>query len=148
MRDELFPNWGLQLVGEWYWVKICSTGELVFPLNSPHKKPFERILIGRFGKRAAPASRGKGGASGGGGGADSTSAASARTTFPSERVLLSIPCLQHSRKPTLGAVLAPYLPDNYTGLELFARNLLPGWTSFGNEVLKFNQLCSNGLSFS
>ena len=30
-------------------------------------------------------------------------------------------------------------------LELFARNLLPGWTSWGNEVLKFQQIGPAGL---
>ena len=160
LREELFPNWGLSLIGEWYWVKVCTTGELVFPLDSPHKKPFERVLIGRFGKRKAttPASvtvveRGGTGGTGGtadggrghGGAAGSNQPQHEPAEVPGERVLLSVPCSQHSRKPPLGALLAPYLPAGYVGLEVFARNLLPGWTSFGNEVLKFNQLCSDGL---
>ena len=31
-------------------------------------------------------------------------------------------------------ILKPYLPDDTKCLELFARNLQPGWTSWGNEV--------------
>ena len=32
-------------------------------------------------------------------------------------------------------LLSPFLDDNdLKGLELFARNILPGWTSWGNEV--------------
>lgn len=34
-------------------------------------------------------------------------------------------------------VLKPYLGAEAKCLELFARSLLPGWTSWGNEVLKF-----------
>ena len=32
-------------------------------------------------------------------------------------------------------VMRQYLPKDAKCLELFARNLLPGWTSWGNEVL-------------
>ena len=61
-------------------------------------------------------------------------------------MIMSIPSSQHSRKPPLNAILAPYLPKNFRGLEIFARNLLPGWTSFGNEVLKFQKVdAKNGL---
>ena len=31
-------------------------------------------------------------------------------------------------------LLAPFLDDDLRGLEMFARNVLPGWTSWGNEV--------------
>lgn len=34
-------------------------------------------------------------------------------------------------------VLRPYISAEAKCLELFARNLQPGWTSWGNEVLKF-----------
>lgn len=34
-------------------------------------------------------------------------------------------------------VLKPYVGAEAKRLELFARNLQPGWTSWGNEVLKF-----------
>lgn len=40
-------------------------------------------------------------------------------------------------------ILAQYLPENPHCLELFARNLLPGWTSWGNEVLS----CLKCMSF-
>ena len=32
-------------------------------------------------------------------------------------------------------ILSKYLPKEKQCLELFARNLLPGWTSWGNEVM-------------
>lgn len=31
-------------------------------------------------------------------------------------------------------ILLPFLPDDPECLELFARSLVPGWTSWGNEV--------------
>ena len=31
-------------------------------------------------------------------------------------------------------IITPYLPSNPKCLEVFARNLQPGWVSFGNEV--------------
>lgn len=34
-------------------------------------------------------------------------------------------------------VLKPYVGAEAKSLELFARSLQPGWTSWGNEVLKF-----------
>lgn len=37
-------------------------------------------------------------------------------------------------------VLKPYIRPEAECLELFARNLQPGWTSWGNEVLKFQHI--------
>ena len=47
-KSELFPHWSVELVAEWYWVKVTRRGELVTDLGSPHKKPYEPLLIGRF----------------------------------------------------------------------------------------------------
>ena len=47
-KSELFPHWSIELVAEWYWVKVTRRGELVTDLDSPHKKPYEPLLIGRF----------------------------------------------------------------------------------------------------
>ena len=61
-------------------------------------------------------------------------------------VISSIPSVQHSRKPPLGHIypkLRAANPDAISGkaeanfLELFARSLNPGWVSWGNEVLLF-----------
>ena len=40
-------------------------------------------------------------------------------------------------------LLSPYLPDSPNCLELFARNLWPGWTSWGNEVSQYSSLKLN-----
>ncbi|XP_053394638.1 uncharacterized protein LOC128555651 [Mercenaria mercenaria] len=58
-----------------------------------------------------------------------------RGHIPKNKVIISVPCSLHSKKPPLTEVLKSYLPDKPRCLELFARNLLPDWTSWGNEVL-------------
>jgi len=45
-------------------------------------------------------------------------------------------------------ILASYLPENPQCLELFARNLLPGWTSWGNEVFICQKYLILVLKFS
>ncbi|XP_046336445.2 N(6)-adenine-specific methyltransferase METTL4-like isoform X1 [Haliotis rufescens] len=60
--------------------------------------------------------------------------------LPDNRVILSVPCSLHSKKPPLQDVLAQYLPPTPACLELFARNLWPDWVSWGHEVLKHQHL--------
>ena len=48
VRDELFPSWNVEIVGEWHWVKVTTSGGLVFDLDSLHKKPYEILLLGRY----------------------------------------------------------------------------------------------------
>ncbi|KAI9598331.1 MT-A70-like protein [Syncephalis fuscata] len=116
LLEKLFPAWGVALVAEWYWLKITRQGEPVLPLGAQHRKPYERLLIARR-QQATTAS-----------------------LIPSNRVFASIQCTLHSRKPPLDELLEKYLPSGERpphGLELFARSLTPGWTSWGNEPLKF-----------
>ena len=40
----------------------------------------------------------------------------------------------------LTELLRPYLPPGYRGLEVFARGLLPGWTSWGDQPLLLQRL--------
>ncbi|XP_012581273.1 PREDICTED: methyltransferase-like protein 4 isoform X2 [Condylura cristata] len=47
VKEELYPSWSVDIVAEWHWVKITSSGEFVFPLDSPHKKPYEVLILGR-----------------------------------------------------------------------------------------------------
>lgn len=56
-------------------------------------------------------------------------------SIPENYVIISVPCALHSNKPPLIEVLKRYLKDDPRCLELFARNLWPNWTSWGNEVL-------------
>uniref|UniRef100_A0A3B5AAD5 Methyltransferase like 4 n=1 Tax=Stegastes partitus TaxID=144197 RepID=A0A3B5AAD5_9TELE len=48
VRDELYPHWGVEVVAEWFWVKVTTSGQFVFPLDSPHKKPYEMLVLGRY----------------------------------------------------------------------------------------------------
>ncbi|GFS25652.1 methyltransferase-like protein 4 [Elysia marginata] len=54
---------------------------------------------------------------------------------PDKFVVMSLPCALHSKKPILSEVLRPFLPSRPQCLELFARNLVPGWVSWGDEPL-------------
>lgn len=41
---------------------------------------------------------------------------------------------------TFAEIMKEYLPNEPRCLEIFARYLLPGWTSWGLEILKFQHL--------
>jgi N6-adenosine-specific RNA methylase IME4 len=115
----LFEKWNIGLVEEWIWVKTTVHGEPMFDMDSTLRKPYEILLLGR----AAP------------------NAWTTMTPAPSikRRVIAAVPDI-HSRKPCLKELLEPYMPDvdDYSALEIFSRNLVSGWTSWGNEVLKYN----------
>uniref|UniRef100_A0A673BMH4 Methyltransferase like 4 n=1 Tax=Sphaeramia orbicularis TaxID=375764 RepID=A0A673BMH4_9TELE len=49
VRDELYPHWGVEVVAQWFWVKVTTSGQFVFPLDSEHKKPYEVLVLGRYG---------------------------------------------------------------------------------------------------
>ncbi|XP_065834675.1 N(6)-adenine-specific methyltransferase METTL4-like isoform X2 [Oscarella lobularis] len=120
-KTSLFPTWNVELVAKWYWIKITTKGDLVFDMDSTHRKPFERLLIGRRQSVAdsPPSKKQK------------------LEDVPEYKVLCSVPSKNHSQKPILSEILRPYLPKDASCLEIFARNLIPKWTSWGNEVLKF-----------
>jgi len=118
----IFTQWGVELVGEWIWLKITATGEPIFDIHSEWRKPWERLLLAR------PKSNGD------------TKAASllksqTKGTIPT-KVVIAVPDL-HSRKPNLRGLLQEFLPRDYLGLEVFARNLTAGWWAWGNEPLLF-----------
>ena len=115
----LFETWNVGLIEEWIWIKTTTKGEPMFDIDNAMRKPYEVLLLGR----AAP---------------------NAWTTMthapnPKKRVIAAVPDI-HSRKPCLKELLEPYMPDptDYSALEVFARYLVTGWTSWGNEVLKYN----------
>ncbi|KAI8972023.1 MT-A70-domain-containing protein [Mycotypha africana] len=120
---KLFPSWKLECVGEWIWLKVTNQAECVFPLDSEHKKPYEQLIIGRPYQHKE---------------------SKERVSIPQTNVIVSVPSVRHSRKPPLGDVLSPYLSKDTTKnpvyVELFARCLMPGWISWGNECLKFQHV--------
>ncbi|XP_054842025.1 N(6)-adenine-specific methyltransferase METTL4 [Eublepharis macularius] len=127
VKDELYPHWAVHGVVEWYWVKITRSGEFVFPLDSPHKKPYEVLVLGRIqGSRDLPLRNKISG--------------DEALPIPGHKLIVSVPSTLHSHKPPLTEILKEYTRPDVECLELFARNLQPGWTSWGNEVLKFQHM--------
>ncbi|NWV46832.1 METL4 protein, partial [Daphoenositta chrysoptera] len=124
VKDELYPHWSVKTLAEWHWVKITRAGEFVLPLDSLHKKPYETLVLGRVQGDKKEALRKPEGV----------------LPIPEHQLIVSIPCSLHSHKPPLAAVLAEFIKPDVECLELFARNLQPGWTSWGNEVLKFQHI--------
>ncbi|NXJ55276.1 METL4 protein, partial [Spizaetus tyrannus] len=124
VKDELYPYWSVKTLAEWHWVKITRAGEFVLPLDSLHKKPYEVLVLGRVQGDVKETLR----------------KSEDVLPIPEHKLIVSIPCSLHSHKPPLTGVLADFIKTDVECLELFARNLQPGWTSWGNEVLKFQHV--------
>lgn len=114
----LFDSWGVELEEEWMWLKTTLHGEPVTPLDSMWRKPYEVLLLGRRHR-------------------DYCGQACERKIDC--KVIISVPDL-HSRKPCLKELVEPMMPDpaRYRALEVFARHLVAGWWSWGDECIKFN----------
>lgn len=114
----LFETWNVGLIEEWIWIKTTTQGEPMFDIDDAMRRPYEVLLLGR----AAP----------------NAWTSMAHAVNPRKRVIAAVPDI-HSRKPCLKELLEPYMPDpDYSALEVFARYLVAGWASWGNEVLKYN----------
>ena len=100
---------GFSLIARWIWLKIAANGDSIYPLHGLWRKPYEVLLLFRQGEQPPPWEN---------------------------RVIVGVPN-EHSQKPCLKSLLEPLLPQPYQALELFARNLVAGWWSWGDEVLKF-----------
>jgi N6-adenosine-specific RNA methylase IME4 len=122
-ENGLFDCWGVELVEEWVWLKTTVHGEPVTPIDSIWRKPYEILLLGRRSRQyVAPAGK-----------------SPTRHESVPKRVLASVPDL-HSRKPCLKELFETLIPDprSYRALEVFARHLVAGWWSWGDECIKFN----------
>ncbi|KAK9881897.1 hypothetical protein WA026_018093 [Henosepilachna vigintioctopunctata] len=113
LKEDIFPKWGIRFTSKWYWLKVTQKGVPVCNFsNPPGKQPYEQIIFGCHPNR--------------------------KLACPSNgKMILSVPSALHSHKPPLTELLKIYLPVQPKCLEIFARYLLPNWTSYGNEVLKF-----------
>lgn len=122
-HDGLFAAWNVALVEEWTWLKVTEKGEPVTPLDGMWRKPWETLLIGR-----APSDR-------------MMEARQLPDQEVKRRVVVGVPDL-HSRKPCVKWLFEDLLLTDkghgYVGLEVFARYLVSGWMSWGDEVLKYN----------
>lgn len=114
--NQMFPSWGITYRAKWYWIKVTQTGDTICNFNStPGKQPYELLVLGSALKDC-------------------------EVNIPDGKLLVSIPSAVHSHKPPLTEIIRDYLPKEPKCLEIFARYLLPGWTSWGLEVLKFQHL--------
>merc|ERR1712137_1179898 len=124
--NELLKRWKLEYLTKWHWLKCTDGGEPVCPLDTKHRKPYETAIIGVYNPASLPID----------------------DTHREEIILVSTPSnIQHSRKPILKPMI-DQLVENVTGipphnqrrLELFARNLTKGYVSWGNEVLRHQDM--------
>jgi N6-adenosine-specific RNA methylase IME4 len=122
-ENGLFDCWGVELVEEWVWLKTTAHGDPVTPIDSVWRKPYEVLLLGRKSRQYSDLSE---------------QTPKAHSQVP-RKILVSVPDL-HSRKPCLKELLEHYVPEpnSYRALEVFARHLVAGWWSWGDECIKFN----------
>lgn len=120
VTEQLFPAWNIRYLTKWYWLKVTKTLQPVCKLDLDEltKRPYECLLLG----------------------CKSSQLNSNCLNIPPEQVIISVPCSIHSRKPPLNEILQKYLIPEAKCLELFARSLLPKWTSWGNEVLALQHI--------
>ncbi|KAH7665436.1 MT-A70-like protein [Dioscorea alata] len=115
VEDELFPAWGVADISEFFWLKVKPDGSLIGELDLFHHRPYECLLLGYINAKNVKSKK-----------------------IPKNQVIVSIPGA-HSRKPPLGRLLSEYVPGPKPArcIDLFARELVAGWTSWGNEPLHF-----------
>ncbi|KYN06658.1 PREDICTED: methyltransferase-like protein 4 [Cyphomyrmex costatus] len=115
--NEMFPSWGITYRAKWYWLKVTQAGDTICNFNSaPGKQPYELLILGSALEKEH------------------------EVDIPDGRLMISVPSAVHSHKPPLTEIIKEYLPNEPKCLEIFARYLLPGWTSWGLEILKFQHL--------
>ncbi|KAI9893349.1 MAG: hypothetical protein M1814_006645 [Vezdaea aestivalis] len=110
-KEGLFEKWGVTLFEEWIWVKVTGHGEPTVDLGGVWRRPYEMLLLAK--KSLLPGNP------------------------LTRRTIVAAPTV-HSQKPCLRSLITPFMPNEYQALEIFARNLVSGWTSWGDEVLKYN----------
>ncbi|XP_074303595.1 methyltransferase-like protein 2 [Silene latifolia] len=122
VENELFPAWGVTYAATLYWLKVKADGSLICDLDLFHHRPYECLLIGYTGKQ------------------DSNSEILLKKALKDDQVMISVPG-DYSRKPPVGDLLLEYVPGPRPArcIELFAREMSAGWTSWGNEPLHFQE---------
>ncbi|CAI0425488.1 unnamed protein product [Linum tenue] len=121
VEEELFPSWGVTYAASLFWLKVKADGSLTSYLDLFHHRPYECLLWGYC--------NGKG---------ESCELLSGMRGTMEDQIVISIPG-DYSRKPPVGELLQKYVPGAHLPrcIELFAREMVAGWTSWGNEPLRF-----------
>lgn len=114
IENKLIPDWGLTFLTRWYWLKATANGRELFPREGSNRQSYEVVYLAATNVQEFK-------------------------DVPHDYVIIGCP-VGHSRKPPLGQILEQFLPQPSAPLELFARNLTAGWTSWGNEVLHYQQI--------
>jgi N6-adenosine-specific RNA methylase IME4 len=113
---DVMAAWGFGFTTSGVWVKTTATGKLAFGTGYVLRSASEPFLIGKFGRP--------------------TSAKNIRT-------VLMAPVREHSRKPDHAYTAAEALATGATRrADLFSRETRAGWTSWGAEVGKFDQVAA------
>ncbi|TYH11748.1 hypothetical protein ES288_A06G010600v1 [Gossypium darwinii] len=121
IEKELFPAWGVRYVSTIYWLKVKGNGSLIGCLDLFRHRPYECLLLGYCqGKEM------------------DSNCHSVFRSIKDEHIIISIPG-GYSRKPPIGELLLDHVPGVKPArcIELFAREMLGGWVSWGNEPLHF-----------
>ncbi|CAL4913097.1 unnamed protein product [Urochloa decumbens] len=120
VEKELLPSWGVKDPTVFYWLKVKPDGSLIGDLDLFHHRPYECLLLGYINVNT------------------DAKRESNFKLLEGSQVIMSVPGA-HSRKPPLEKLLSEYIPGPKPPrcIELFARELCPGWTSWGNEPLHF-----------
>ncbi|POO03156.1 MT-A70-like [Trema orientale] len=123
VEKELFPAWGVKYVATFYWLKVKADGSLISDLDLFHHRPYECILLGECNGESLDSSN-----------------TSRIKTIQDNQIIISIPG-DYSRKPPVGGLLLEYVAGHSPTrcLELFAREMVSGWLSWGNEPIRFQE---------
>lgn len=50
VKDQIFPNWGVEYVATWYWLKVTVNLEPICSFGTgSRKQPYERLILGKVG---------------------------------------------------------------------------------------------------
>lgn len=114
--EQLFASLDVEIVEEWTWAKVTRHGDPVVALGSQWRRGWEVLIVGRQrdeNERNVPKVM--------------------------RRLIVAVPDV-HSRKPCLKELFEQMLLQRSDArvLEVFARHLVAGWCSVGDEVLRFN----------
>lgn len=120
VEKELFPAWGVTYMASFHWLKVKADGLLIGDLDLFHHRPYECLLLGYSGEK------------------ENASNLLRLNDIPNNLVFMSVPG-DYSRKPPIGELLVEYVwgTKHVRCIELFSREVLAGWTSWGNEPLLF-----------
>ncbi|XP_028803032.1 methyltransferase-like protein 2 isoform X2 [Neltuma alba] len=121
VERELFPAWRVSYAATFYWLKVKANGSLIGDLDLFHHRPYEILILGYSCGKATYSDR--------------------QSNFRPVKdncVIMSIPG-DYSRKPPIADLLMEYVPGVRPArcIELFAREMITGWVSWGNEPLHF-----------